>query len=82
MRVDKAGQNNLSLTVDLDDFLAILLEPGIAEGVFGPADGNDLATLAEHGSVFEDGEVLQIGATSQHMSVRKPQSQELADVDQ
>jgi hypothetical protein len=34
MRIDESGQDHVSAAIDLDDLLAILLEPRIAQGVF------------------------------------------------
>ena len=46
MGVDEAGQNDLPRTIDFDDFPAILLEPGVAQCVFGLTHGDNLATQA------------------------------------
>ena len=53
VRIDKTRQDDATAAVDLDDFLAILLQPRIAQRVFGAADGNNLAADAENGSVIE-----------------------------
>jgi hypothetical protein len=53
MRIDEAGKDDLAGTVDFDYFLTILLEPGIAESVFGLANGDDLAAQREDGSIFD-----------------------------
>jgi hypothetical protein len=50
----KSRENDFTRAVDLGDFLAILLQPGITEGVFGSADGNDFAPQGQNGSVFDD----------------------------
>src|SRR5713101_7039269 len=62
--IDEPGQNNLTLTVNLDDSLAILLEPGIAQRVFGVADGNNLPADTKDGSVFYDAEFAEFRAAA------------------
>ena len=57
--IDEAGQHDLAFAVDLDDCLAILLQPGIAEGVFAFADGDNLSAEAEHGAVFDDAKFFE-----------------------
>jgi hypothetical protein len=43
VRIDESGNDDLLFAIDLDDFLAVLFEPGIAEGIFGRADGDYFA---------------------------------------
>ena len=64
MGIDEAGQNDFAGAVDLDDFLAILLQPGIAQGVFGRADGNDLPAEAEDSAIFDDAEFFEVGTAA------------------
>jgi hypothetical protein len=59
MGIHKSGSNYFAGAVDLDELLAMFLDPGIAEGVLGWADGDDLASQAEDGNVLEDAEVLK-----------------------
>ena len=80
MRIDKSRKNDLIFTIDLKDFFSILLKPWISQGVFGPADRNNLASEAEHGGVFEDGELFQIGPAPWRIATRSPQRQELSYV--
>ena len=47
MRIDKSGQYDFAGTVDLGDLLAILPQPGIAQGILRGADRNDLAAETE-----------------------------------
>ncbi len=52
--IDEAGKHHASATVDLDNLLAILLQPRIAKSVFCGANRDDLSGEAEHGSVLND----------------------------
>ena len=45
MRIYESGQNYFAGAVNFDDFLAVLLQPGIAQRVFGLAGGNDFAAV-------------------------------------
>ncbi len=54
VRIDEARQNNFARAVDLDNFLAILLQPRIAQGVFSRPDGNDLPAETQDSAVFDD----------------------------
>ena len=64
MGIHEAGQDDFTGAVDLSDFLAVLLQPGIAQGVFGGADGNDLSAEAEDRAVFDDAEFVEVGTTA------------------
>ena len=64
MGINESGQDDFARAVDLGDFLAILLQPRIAQGVFGGADGNDLSAEAEHGGIFDDAELFEVGTAS------------------
>jgi hypothetical protein len=68
-------------TVDFGDSLAVLFEPGIAEGVFGLANGDDFAAQAEDGGVFEEAEFGEC-RTATGARLRRRKSEKLADVDQ
>jgi len=57
MGVYKAGQHDAATAVDLHDFLAILLEPRITQGIFARSHRNNLAAKAEHGRVLNDAEI-------------------------
>ena len=71
MGIDKARQHHAPATVDFDDLLAILLQPGIAQSVFRGADRNDLASQAEHGSVFDDAEFGKGSAASRAVAAER-----------
>ena len=64
VRIDEAGKDYFARAIDLGDFLAILLEPGIAQGVFGRADGNDLPAEAQDRAIFDDAEFFEVGAAA------------------
>ena len=64
VRVDESGNDYFCPTIDLRNFLAILVEPWIAEGVFGYSDSDDLAADAQNGSVVDDAELFEIGRSS------------------
>jgi hypothetical protein len=56
MRIDEARQDHASATIDLDDLLAILLQPRVAKSVFRSANRDDLPGNAEHGRVLNNSE--------------------------
>ena len=81
MRIHKARQNHASATVDFNNFLAMLLKPCIANGVFRCADRDNLSAHAYHGAVFDDRKFRERSAASRPHHWRA-QREELADVDQ
>jgi hypothetical protein len=82
VRIDEAGKHDVTDTVDFDDLFAILFEPGIAEGVFGPADRNNFAAQAEDSGVFEKAEFGECRAAARTGLHGRRNSEKLADVDQ
>jgi hypothetical protein len=54
VRVYEAWQDDLFFAVDFDYFLTILSKPRVAEGIFGFANGNNLARLKQDRSTFKD----------------------------
>jgi len=56
VRIDKPRQDNFARAVDLGNFLAILLQPGIAQRIFRGADGDDLTAEAQDRAIFDDAE--------------------------
>ncbi len=60
MGIDEAGQNDFARAIDLGDFLTILFQPGIAQSVFRCSNGNNFATEAEDGAVFNDAELFEV----------------------
>jgi hypothetical protein len=59
--IDKAGQDNFTGAVDLGDFLAIPLEPGISQRVFGRAYGDDRPPDTENRTSVNDVEFFEGG---------------------
>ena len=83
MRVHEPGQDNLAGTIDLDNFLSVLFDPGIAQSVSGFAGGDNLASDAEDGAVFDDAEFSEAGcAPRAGPAGGRAQGKKLADVDQ
>ena len=39
--------------------LAVLLQPGVAQGIFGLADGDDFSAKAENRAIFDDAEFFE-----------------------
>jgi hypothetical protein len=64
MRINKTRQNDFARAIDLENFLAILLQPGIAQGLFGRADGNDLPPQAQNSAVLDDAELPKVGTAA------------------
>ena len=64
VRVHESRQHNFLFTVDLSEFLAILLQPGIAQGIFRFADGSDSSSDAEDGGIFDNAEFFEFRATA------------------
>jgi hypothetical protein len=83
MRVHESGEDNLSGAIDLDNFLAISLYPGVAHRVFGFAGRNNLPAGTQYSAILNDAEILEIGtATRARVPGPEPQGQQLADVHQ
>jgi hypothetical protein len=81
MGVHETGQNNLAGAVKFDNLLAMLPDPGIAQGVFGPAGGDDLLAHAQHRAVFDDAEFLEFRTAAwAGVSGRRSQRKQLSDV--
>ena len=71
------------LAVNLDNLLAILPDPGIAQRLFGIADRDNLPGDTQHRTIFDDGKFLQIEASAGTGSIGSgAQGEELANVDQ
>ena len=54
VRIDESGDHYFSRTIDFNNLLAILCKPGIATGVFGCSDSDNLAACAENCPVLDD----------------------------
>jgi hypothetical protein len=62
VRIDEAGKNDFARAVDLDNFFSVLLEPGIAKGIFGRANRDNLSSDAKHRAVFDDAQFWEVGS--------------------
>ena len=83
MRVHESRQDHLAGAIDLDNFFSILPDPGIAQRVFSLAGGDNFLAHAQNCAILDDAEFLQVGAAARAgISGRRPQRQQLADVDQ
>ena len=83
MGVHKSRQDDLAGAIDLDNFLAVLPDPWIAQGVFTFAGRNNFLAYAQHRAILDDAEVLQRWAAARAViSGRRLQRQQLADVDE
>ena len=78
MGVDQAGQNNLARTIDLRDLVAVFRQPGIEQGVFGAADGDDLSAEAENGAIGDQAEFFK-GRAAAWAGCGRTEGQKLAD---
>ena len=81
MRIDKAGQHHAASTIDLDDLLAVALQPTIADRILRGPGRDDLPTDAENGSIFNNSQVGKIASTAGTWR-RTAQRHELADIDE
>src|SRR5205814_9579166 len=59
VRIHKTRQDHLAATIDLDNFLPVLLDPGIRQGVFGFGNGNNLSAYTQHSAVFNNAEIVE-----------------------
>ena len=83
MGIDEAGKDDSAGAIDFGDLLTMLLDPGIAESIFGRADGDDFAADAEDGGVFENAEFFEIGTAARALvSGMRTQGEKLEDVQQ
>jgi len=83
MRIDESGDDDFAGAVDFVDLPVVLLYPGIAEGVFGRANRDDLPANGENSSILDDAELVEVSAAARsRLSRRGTQTNELADVKQ
>ena len=83
MRIHESGQDDLSRAIELDDFPAILSDPGIAQRVFGFARRDNLPAHAQDRAILDDAEFLEIAAAARAgTSGSGAQGQQLADIHQ
>lgn len=81
MGIDETRKHNLSGTVDLDNLLAILQHPGIAQRGFRGACGNNLSADTQHRAIADEAKFFKFQAPARRGSTgRRVQSQELANV--
>lgn len=64
MRIDEARKNYFARAIDLENLLAMLPDPRIAESIFRRPYRNDLPSDAQRRSVFDDPQFFQFGATA------------------
>src|SRR5271156_4530253 len=64
MRIDEARQDHAPTAINLDDLLAILLQPWIAQRVFRCPDRNDLPAQTEDGRVMNNSKLGKGSAAS------------------
>ena len=60
VRVYTSWNYDLPGGIDLIDLLAMLLNPGIAERLFGGANGDNLSADGENCGVFDDTEFIEL----------------------
>jgi len=61
VRIHEARKDDFACAVEFDELLAMLFDEGIAERVFGRADGNDFAAKAEDGGIGENAKIAESG---------------------
>ena len=81
MGIDKTWKDDFAGAVNLANLPAVLLYPGVAQGVLGLADRDDLAADRENGAVFDQAEIAEVASAARALC-RGTQSQKLANVDQ
>lgn len=82
MRIHEARKDDASCAVDLDDFLAILFQPGVAKSVFGSSDRNKFPTKAEDSTILDNAEFVEAATSAWTRLIRvAPKRQQLADID-
>ena len=83
MRIHEAGKNDSAGAIDLYDLLTILFQPGIAQGVLGGADRDDLPAKAKDSGGFDDAEFLEVGTAARaKFAAGKLEREQLANVGQ
>jgi len=60
VRVDESGDDDFAGAIDLSDLLAVLLDPRIAKGLFGRADGDDLPADGKNSCIFDDAKFFEV----------------------
>ena len=81
--IDKSREDDLSLTINLDNLLAILPDPGVAQRLFGIANRDNLPGDTQHRTIFDHGKFRQIEASPGTGPIGTgAQGEELANVDQ
>lgn len=83
VRIDEAGEYDLTCAVDFENLFAIGFYPGITQRVSGLTNRNDLARHAKNRSVFDNSKFAKLPATTRAGTGRVScQGQELSDVHQ
>jgi len=57
MRIDKAGQHHVPGTIHFFYSLAISIQPGITQGIFGGPDRDDLSAETQDGTILDNAEI-------------------------
>ncbi len=82
MGVDKSWKNNFARTINLDNFLAVLSQPGIAKRIFGFAHRYDFADDAENGGILDDAKFFElVTATWSRPGRMRPEGEKLPNID-
>ncbi len=56
----KSRKDDFVSAIDLENFLAVLPQPRITQGIFRRADRNDFSAEAEYSRIFDDAQTAQI----------------------
>jgi hypothetical protein len=81
VRIHKPRQHHLPFAVDLDHLLAILLQPGISQGLFRFSNRNNLPAETQDRRIFDNPEFAQFPAPAWPIvRGRRAQREQLADV--
>jgi hypothetical protein len=81
VRVNEARQHHLAATIDLDNVLAIFLNPRIEEHILGPADRNNLSAQAQDSAIFNEAELAKLRPSlGTGFAGRRAQREELVNV--
>jgi hypothetical protein len=82
MGIDKARKNHPPGAVDFGEASRVFLDPGILEGIGCFPDRDDFPRKAKNRRIGHDIEFAQCAATARADSRRRPEGEELADVEE
>ena len=80
--IDKAGHHHPPGAVDCVETSLLFLDPGILERIGCFPYGDDLAAEAKNSRVGDDSEFAECAATARAGSRRRPDGEELTDVEE